>query len=45
MEDVSNNSSNSEIGVRAAGVSAGIDFTSNANSDITFDRSYLFFLF
>lgn len=42
MEDVSNNSSNSEIGVRAAGVSAGVDFTSNANSDITFDSSCLF---
>lgn len=42
MEDVSNNSSNSEIGVRAAGVSAGVDFTSNANSDITFVGSYLF---
>lgn len=42
MEDVSNNSSDSEIGVRAAGVSAGAGFTSNANSDITFDSSCLF---
>ena len=42
MEDVSNNSSDSEIGVRAASVSAGVDFTSNANSDITFDSSCLF---
>ena len=42
MEDVSNNSSDSEIGVRAAGVSAGVDFISNANSDIIFDSSCLF---
>lgn len=42
MEDVSNNSSDSEIGVRSASVSAGVDFTSNANSDITFDSSCLF---
>lgn len=42
MEDVSNNSSDSEIGVRAASVSAGVDFISNANSDITFDSSCLF---
>lgn len=42
MEDVSNNSSDSEIGVRTASVSAGVDFTSNANSDITFDSSCLF---
>ncbi len=42
MEDVSNSYNDSEIGVRAAGVSAGVDFTSNANSDITFDKNYLF---
>lgn len=42
MEDVSNNSSDSEIGVRSASVIAGVDFTSNANSDITFDSSCLF---
>lgn len=42
MEDVSNNSSDSEIGVRAADVSARVDFTSNTSSDITFDSSCLF---
>lgn len=42
MEDVSNSYNESEIGVRAADVSAGVDFTSNANSDITFDSSCLF---
>ena len=42
MEDVSNSSSDSEIGARTAGVSAGVSPTSNASSDITFDSSCLF---
>lgn len=42
MEDTSNNSSDSEIGVRTVGVNSGVGFTSNANSDITFDSSYPF---
>ena len=42
MEDVSNSYNDSEIGVRAADEVAGVDFTSNANSDIIFDSSCLF---
>ena len=42
MEDVSSNSSDSEIGVRAAGVSTGVSSTSNTSSDITFDKNCLF---
>lgn len=42
MEDTPNDSSYSEIGVRAAGVSAGVGSTSNASSDITFDSSCIF---
>lgn len=42
MEDVSNNYNDSEIGVRAAGVSAGVDFTSDKSRSITFDKDCLF---
>ena len=41
MEDVSNNSSDSEIGVRAAGEVAEVDPTSVTSSDITFDKNCL----
>lgn len=42
MEDVSNSYNDSEIGVRAAGEVAEVRSTSNANSDITFDKDCLF---
>ena len=38
MEDSSNNSSDSEIGVRAAGVSTEVDPTSVTSRSFTFDR-------
>ena len=42
MEDVSNNSSDSEIGVRAAGEVAEVSSTSNTSRSITFDKDCLF---
>lgn len=42
MEDVSNNSSDSEIGVRAAGEVAEVDPTSVTSRSITFDKDCLF---
>lgn len=42
MEDVSNNSSNSEIGVRAAGEVAEVSSTSDTSRSITFDKDCLF---
>lgn len=42
MEDVSNNSSNSEIGVRAADEVAEVSSTSDTSRSITFDKDCLF---
>ena len=42
MEDVSNNSSGSEIGVRAAGEVAEVSSTSDTSRSIIFDKDCLF---
>ena len=42
MEDVSSNSSDSEIGVRAAGEVAAVSSTSDTSRSITFDKDCLF---
>lgn len=42
MEDVSNNSSDSEIGVRAAGEVAEVNSTSGTSRSITFDKDCFF---